>query len=98
MQIEIKIDGRNLNFSCQDEQGSSLEQLIGFIGRENGKINKVKLSGESGSYTAIRQAYLFLNLYRELSGCQVEIDGKVARKGFIAPDYSKTGYVFKGEK
>jgi hypothetical protein len=67
MKIEVTYKNRDLIFKSPEGSGSGLDKLISFIGANKNKISQINISGESNSYTFLRQVYLMANLIREIS-------------------------------
>lgn len=88
--LKINYNNRDLNFSLSGDKvigGKGLNDLILAVG-EGATINKIELSGQSRSYTFLRQLYLFVNSLVEFTGCEVVIEGKTMPKGkLLLPSY-----------
>ncbi len=97
--MEIKLDFalRQLNYEIDGVQGVGIDDLVENIGRKDDRIKKISLSGNTDSYTLMRQVYLFINLCRAMVDCAVVIDGKQMPSGALVPDYTATGYKFNGD-
>lgn len=97
--MEIKLDFafRQLNYEIDGVRGVGVDGLVENISKKNDRIKRISLSGNTDSYTLMRQVYLFLNLCRAMVGCEVVINGKQMPSGALAPDYTAAGYKFNGD-
>lgn len=87
MELIIDISKRNLSFKVDNQSGSGLNELIKLS--SDIKIDSIKISGESKSYTFLRQVALFVNLTARLNDCEVELRSRCFNKvgKSIAPIY-----------
>jgi len=87
MELAINIFQRNLSFKLHNKVGDNLDDLITVSSKE--KITSIILSGESRSYTFLRQIALFCNLTAELNDCEIILKTKsyVKMDKSIAPIY-----------
>ncbi|MDH4359072.1 MAG: hypothetical protein OEV37_04040 [Candidatus Berkelbacteria bacterium] len=93
MEIAINYEDRDLAFTVQNKtakvKGEGAKDLLLLVGKSRDKISKIKLTGESRSYTFTRQVYLLVNLLRFLSECSLKVNGREIPKNELAgPIYS----------
>jgi hypothetical protein len=87
MELNIEISQRELSFKVDNQLGSSLNELIETASDKT--IGSIRISGESKSYTFLRQVALFVNLITKLGDCRVELKSKCFSicENTIAPIY-----------
>jgi len=71
MELAISIDKKLLCYQVGDMKGNGLDELIGQLGSL--KFDKVSLSGESTSYTFLRQIALLVNLLIKIKKVEVKL-------------------------
>jgi hypothetical protein len=97
--VEIKLEfaSRELNYEIDGIRCAGIDNLIENIGQKSDKIKRISLSGDTDSYTLMRQVYLLINLCKAFSDCEVAINGKQMSDRILIPDYAAAGYKFNGE-
>ena len=87
MELKIKFKEREIEYSLGSSKGKTLEALIKAL--PNNSVDKVLLSGESRSYTLLRQLALFVNLLRVTKDVEVDLASKSfsSKEGFLLPIY-----------
>lgn len=87
MELNIVISQRDLSFKIDNQSGDNLSELIKVSSDK--KIDSIIVSGESSSYTFLRQIALFVNLSSRLNVCEVDVRSKCfsKNKSTIAPIY-----------
>lgn len=76
MEVNVTYEERKLSFISGTTKGKDLDELISYIGKNKKSIDKVNITGESNSYTFLRQIYLFANMTAALSGIEVCINSR----------------------
>lgn len=87
MELIISIDERNLDYALGKTSGRGLDNLIKKLGQV--KFDQISLSGESGSYTFLRQVALMLNMLIALKQAKVSLStNSFKRQGaLVVPIY-----------
>lgn len=87
MELKINISQRDLSFEVDNKSGHSLEELVKIASDK--KIKLIRLSGESKSYTFLRQIALFINLTTKLNDCDIVLKSQSFKQSdkLIAPIY-----------
>lgn len=89
MRLNLTIDARQVKYDLGEISGEGLENLIKSIGNEGLEI--VEVSGESKSYTFLRQIALLVNVL--VATNQITIDLKSSsytlKGGLLVPIYEQ---------
>ncbi len=88
MKLNIKIKDREIKFDSVSHQGNDLKSLILFL-REN-SVSDVIVSGESKSYTLLRQVAMLVNILIETKQVEVILLSKSfsQQESLLLPIYS----------
>jgi len=76
MKVNVTYKERELSFVSGATSGKNLDELISFVGKNKDRIDKINITGESDSYTFLRQIYLFANMITVLAGVEVYLNSK----------------------
>ncbi len=91
MEIEINYLDRKFNFvvinAKKKVRGDSIQALLACVEKSPMKIKSISLSGQTKSYTFVRQIYLLINMLKSLSQANLFIDGRKINKPAF-PDYA----------
>lgn len=88
MDIKVTYKDRDLKFNSDSYRGSGIRELLEFTKKNKGKIDHLEITGESNSYTFLRQIYLLTNILSQISDIKIKIDGyKVKADKIILPVY-----------
>ncbi len=89
MQLNIVIDGREVNYTLGSEAGEGLSGLIKFLSGK--QIDKVTISGESKSYTFLRQIALLVNLLAKANHITIDLKSKsyLSKGDLLVPIYEQ---------
>ena len=71
MQLNLEIKDRNVEFSLEDKKGEGIENLIKFVGSNS--FEEIIITGETKSYSFLRQIALFVNLLIETKEIKVTL-------------------------
>jgi hypothetical protein len=74
MELRIEIEDRSITYQAGKTFGEGLEDLIKLLGEV--EIGEIVLSGESKSYTFLRQIALLVNMLIKLKQTKVELKSK----------------------
>jgi len=74
MKLNIRIEGREIKYQSGSYRGKDLKSLILFL-REN-TVSGIIISGESKSYTLLRQVAMLINMLIETSQTEVALHTK----------------------
>ena len=87
MELVISISKLALSFRVDNVLGEGLNELIKLAADK--KIKTIKLTGDSRSYTLLRQLALFINLMIDLNNCEIILESNNFKKSgrFISPIY-----------
>lgn len=87
MELNINVENKDLEYSLGSVKGQGLDALIKSLGEY--KFDKLSLSGESKSYTFLRQVALLVNILVKINKCSLELSSNsFSREGdLIFPIY-----------
>jgi len=87
MALKLQISKRDLKYSSGKFTGDTLESLVKNL--NSLEVDNIIVSGESKSYTFLRQVTLLLNLLIKTKGAKINLQSKSfgVRKGLFFPIY-----------
>jgi hypothetical protein len=90
MNIQLDYHDRTVRYQIGDGRnavsGEGIESLLAAAESSKEQIEEIRVSGETKSYTFVRQIYLAANLLSWLSGSKLIIGGRRVR-GIAFPKY-----------
>lgn len=87
MELTIQIKDRSVEYSSSEYSGEGFDNLIKAL--SSCKVNQLTISGESKSYTFLRQISLFANLLAKTEETKLVLTSKSFRiiEGLLFPIY-----------
>lgn len=87
MELVLELNNKELDYSCGSRKGDSLDGLIENL--SNLGFDKIVISGESKSYTFLRQVALFANMLVKIQNVEVTLksDSFKVVDGMLFPIY-----------
>jgi len=92
MDLGIRFEDKNLAFKTSGEcslSGEGLDGILSLLEKYGTIINRVKIKGQSRSFSFTRQIYIFANLFKNISTAEVTINGRSIKHKVIIPQYPK---------